>query len=105
MQSYRGFKQVWHAYPKTVPDLAIVREAGSKGCSTGYVSWNGATEVTGWEILEGQTAKKLSRVGRIGYEGFETKFHVSKSCVQAVTLYGNKKAAASKIVCVQDVDG
>ena len=99
VQSYRGFKQEWHAYPRTSPDLALVKATGEGGCSTGYVSWNGATEVTGWEIYEGNAPSKLYPVGKIGYKGFETRFTVAKPCVQAVALYGGRTAAASKVVC------
>lgn len=99
VQSYRGFKQEWHAFPRTSPNLAVLKRTGADPCSTGYVSWNGATEVTAWDIYEGDTTSDLCLVGRIGYAGFETKFGVAKSCVQAVALYKDKSAGLSNVVC------
>ncbi|KAE8442498.1 hypothetical protein EG329_003279 [Mollisiaceae sp. DMI_Dod_QoI] len=75
VKSYRVFKSPWVGRPKTVPDVKV------KGKKV-YVSWNGATEVTGWrletaKVLEAKddefvTAKELER------DGFETTFALDK---------------------------
>ncbi|RFU31497.1 hypothetical protein B7463_g4795, partial [Scytalidium lignicola] len=70
-KSYRIFKSPWVGRPKTVPD---VRAKGGKV----YVSWNGATEVTGWRL---ETAKALKAkddefvtIQELERNGFETSF-------------------------------
>ena len=99
VQGYRGFKQEWHASPKGSPSLAV-NGATANGCSSGYVSWNGATDVTAWNIYEGDSKADLTLVGQIGYKGFETRFNVAKSCVQAVALVRNKPTGSSNVICV-----
>ncbi|KAI4215954.1 MAG: hypothetical protein LQ351_001450 [Letrouitia transgressa] len=98
VQSYRGFKQQWHATPSYRPSL-VVKQNESAGCVTGYVSWNGATDVTAWEIWEGANQKYLSKTGRIHRRGFETKFHLKETCAQAVALRGEKVASKSRVAC------
>lgn len=50
--------------------------ASSSTYGYGYVSWNGATEVTGWNIYAGGTKDRLKYLGRVGFEGFETRFEI-----------------------------
>ncbi|KAL8936650.1 MAG: hypothetical protein Q9216_004819 [Gyalolechia sp. 2 TL-2023] len=102
VQVYRGFKQRWSATPYYSPDLVLRRARGSGGCATGYVSWNGATEITGWEIWVGSNNKQshLQRVGQVVSRGFETQFRVKGRCAQAVALEGDKVARRSNIVCI-----
>ncbi|KAL8947805.1 MAG: hypothetical protein Q9222_005953 [Ikaeria aurantiellina] len=97
-QSYRGFKQVWKATPYYDPSLVVQRGNGT--CAMGYVSWNGATSVTGWQILEGASQESLTEVGKISHAGFETKFRVKEACIQAVALEGEKEVGKSDIACV-----
>lgn len=102
VQSYRAFKRKWHATPGSNPTLVVVvGRAGSSGfATTGYVSWNGATDVTAWEIWAGPSKKKLSKVGRVKYRGFETKFGVPGTCALAVALEGRKAVRKSNVACV-----
>ena len=37
-----------------------------------YVSWNGATQVTAWEVLAGASPSELESLGSIPRNGFET---------------------------------
>ena len=37
-----------------------------------YASWNGATEVTTWEVLAGPRPGRLQWVGSVPRDGFET---------------------------------
>jgi len=46
--------------------------AGPAGADTAYASWNGATDVARWELLEGRTPGSLVRLGSVGRTGFET---------------------------------
>ena len=80
VQIYRGFKQEWHATPSTAPSLVVLPRNESSGDGGegyyGYVSWNGATDVGGWNVYIG--GRRGSRkVGEVGYRGFETRFDVA----------------------------
>lgn len=97
VQSYRSFKQEWSATPYYSPDLVLDGEAGA--CIIVYVSWNGATDVTAWEIWVGSNQTSLERVGQIVSRGFETKFSIEDNCAQAVALEGENVAGTSDIVC------
>ena len=97
VQSYRAYKSEWHGFPTTRPDLAVEKDGG--GCRTGYVSWNGATEVTEWVVYEGRTKNRVAPVGRIGYKGFETQFTVGRPCVQVAAVVHGRVSARSSVVC------
>jgi hypothetical protein len=64
-QSYRAFRFPWVAKPADRPALAA--RAG-----TAYASWNGATEVASWQLLEGTTATDLRPGPIVARTGFET---------------------------------
>jgi hypothetical protein len=63
--TYRAYRFVWHGRPKDPPDIAV---AGTKV----YVSWNGATEVTRWQVLVGKANDDLAVVATARKSGFET---------------------------------
>ena len=88
--TYRGFKQQWTGKPNTKPKLVI-----SNG--NAYVSWNGATEVTAWDVYAGDSGNQLTNVGRAAYAGFETTFAVQGQCVQVVAV--GVEGGSSNIVC------
>ena len=50
-ESYRAFRFPWSGQP--TDDPAIVVELGAEDEVTIYASWNGATEVTTWQVLAG----------------------------------------------------
>jgi Arylsulfotransferase (ASST) len=60
-QSYRAFRFPWVAQPVDRPAL-VVRDGSA------YASWNGATELASWQLLEGTTRTKT-----VARTGFETK--------------------------------
>ena len=97
VQSYRGFKENWHATPNSPPSLVV--KAGN-GCNAGYASWNGATDVTAWEIRVGPSENELSRVGHVEYRGFETKFGVPGTCAQAIALEDDRVVGISNVACI-----
>ncbi|KAK4691067.1 hypothetical protein P7C71_g5856, partial [Lecanoromycetidae sp. Uapishka_2] len=101
VQSYRGFKHEWHATPKTDPNLVVVAGSGGTGCSAGYVSWNGATDVEAWVVYEGPDQSHLSRAGRVGFKGFETDFVVGEACVQVIAVVDGKECKRSNIACTE----
>jgi hypothetical protein len=69
-RSYRAFRFPWNAHPSDRP--AAVAERASEEEVTLYASWNGATEVATWEVLAGPDPERLSPVGSVPRNGFET---------------------------------
>jgi hypothetical protein len=73
-ESYRTFRLAWKGEPHTTPAVTAASSgSGSKRRTVVYVSWNGATEVAGWQLLAGSSSKTLSAVTSVGRNGFETK--------------------------------
>ncbi|MGL6278453.1 MAG: arylsulfotransferase family protein, partial [Gaiella sp.] len=68
--SYRAFRSPWVGRPAAPPDLALVR--ASTGVPAAYASWNGATEVAGWQVLAGTRRTDLRPVKTVRARGFET---------------------------------
>lgn len=66
-QSYRIYRQEWVGTPAT-PPIAVVED------SVVYMSWNGATGITEWEIFAGDLENQLKLVGAVISTGFETNF-------------------------------
>lgn len=91
VDSYRAFKSIWHARPKSSPKLLVAN-------GTAYVSWNGATDVESWEVSEGSSMDSLSVVGYAAYAGFETAFNSTATCVQ-VGAVGDCERKSSEVVC------
>jgi Arylsulfotransferase (ASST) len=71
--SYRVRRHAWTGHPADPPDVAV---DAIPGWTTVHVSWNGATEVTGWQVLSGPSASRLSPVAAGPRTGFETSFTV-----------------------------
>jgi Arylsulfotransferase (ASST) len=64
-QSYRAFRFPWVGRPDDRPVLALRSPAL-------YASWNGATEVASWQLLQGPSASNLQNGPRVARTGFET---------------------------------
>ena len=64
-------------HPTDAPDL--VAESGPDDKVTLYASWNGATEVVGWEVLAGPRPGQLETVESFPRDGFETAMLVQTS--------------------------
>ncbi len=71
--SYRSFRSVWHGRPATLPAVAVGQRTDH---DTVYVSWNGATDVTSWEVLTGATRTSLAPAATASRDGFETSINV-----------------------------
>ncbi|KAE9373137.1 hypothetical protein N431DRAFT_338480 [Stipitochalara longipes BDJ] len=89
--SYRAYRLDWSALPAAPP--VAVAKAGSA-----FMSWNGATNVTHWEIYEGLTASRLELTKMVANAGFETKTSISNSTkfVQVGALCGLGHTVVSK---------
>lgn len=69
--SYRGFSLPWVGLPLTKPSVAA--EVTSGGDTNVWMSWNGSTLTTGWEVLAGLSSSHLAKVGKdVAKNGFET---------------------------------
>jgi hypothetical protein len=69
-ESYRAFRFEWKGYPTDDPALVVGQR--SRDETTLYASWNGATEVTTWEVLSGPSPNQLEPLGAVPRNGFET---------------------------------
>lgn len=98
VSSYRGFRLPWVGRPKTLPSVSA--------CSTGnstqvYMSWNGATEVTGWNVYGGNNASHLPLVSSVPKKGFETKAIIGAAAyVQVEAQEGVLQSRLSSLVPV-----
>jgi hypothetical protein len=73
-ESYRAFRFPWSGHPTDEPAVAV--EQGPDDKVKLYASWNGATEVTTWEVLAGPRPGRLQWVGSVPRDGFETSMLV-----------------------------
>src|SRR5581483_5824811 len=71
-ESYRAFRFPWTGKPTGAPALAA-----SGGLL--HASWNGATEVGSWQLLEGDTAATLRQTQTVPRAGFETALRPAPS--------------------------
>lgn len=106
VQIYRAFKSEWHGRPTSKPSLIVEPPAanGTDGCATGYVSWNGATDVEGWAVSVGGSPSGVVGVGEVRYQGFETGFVVGGRCVQVSAVVAGEvqqRGGRSDVVCAQ----
>jgi hypothetical protein len=77
-QSYRAFRLPWSGRPADAPALALTR---SRGGSTAYASWNGATDVAAWRLLAGEWAEAdtMRAVATARSDGFESVLHTTSA--------------------------
>lgn len=68
--SYRAFRQEWDAVPSELPVATVLSMDATS--ATLYTSWNGATQITGYEIYSGETTDSLSMATTAPRTGFET---------------------------------
>jgi hypothetical protein len=89
-ESYRAFRLPWTGAPADTPAIAL---AGAGRGLTAYASWNGATEVHGWQLLAGSDPDALVRVASTRASGFETALRAPASgphfAVRALDRSGN----------------
>ena len=69
-ETYRAFRVPWSGQP--TDDPAIAAELGPEDKVTIYASWNGATEVTTWQVLAGSAPDQLEPLASVPSQGFET---------------------------------
>ncbi|KAK3715275.1 hypothetical protein LTR37_007242 [Vermiconidia calcicola] len=103
VQNYRGFKMEWHGTPKNWDPVALL-ENPRLHTPRVYVSWNGATEISGWAVFSGKSKDSLKPVGVAKRKGFETVFEVPSSveCVQLGAIRAGKIIRRSNIAYMSD---
>jgi hypothetical protein len=74
--SYRAYRFNWNAQPPTQPALVV---GGSNGAVKLYASWNGATDVSSWQVLAGSSPSAVFPVSTTAKTGFETAIDASSS--------------------------
>ena len=99
LQSYRGYRFQWWGQPTTPP--AIAASTASSG-TTVYASWNGATNVAGWQVLAGPSPGLLLPVEQFpSSNSFETQMGVSSTgpyfAVQALDIRGQVLGTSATI--------
>jgi len=69
----RAYRFRWSATPLSAPNVAVV---GRGRKVTVYASWNGATSIGFWRVLEGRKPTRLRVVRRARFRNFETAIQV-----------------------------
>ncbi|MPY76949.1 MAG: hypothetical protein GEV04_00355 [Actinophytocola sp.] len=75
IESYRSYRFDWHGHPTTKPAIALRPADGDR--TRVYASWNGATEVTRWQVMAGPSPQQLRPIASAPKRGFETRITVS----------------------------
>jgi hypothetical protein len=68
--SYRAYRMPWTGQPNTPPSIAAA--PNNDGTTEVWASWNGATTVSAWRLLAGQSSGTLSPLMIARKGGFET---------------------------------
>lgn len=69
--TYRAYKLPWVGMPSTQPDLVSSINLAKRTTQI-YMSWNGATEYTRWQISVGLTPDTIQPLKKVAKKGFET---------------------------------
>jgi hypothetical protein len=94
--SYRAFTLDWDGQPADPPALAVERQGDDV---VAHASWNGATEVTRWELLAGDDPDTLKLVTSARRAGFETAIeaHTGAPCLAVRALAGDRVLSTSAV--------
>lgn len=96
--SYRCFRFPWVGQPTDDPAVAL--DHGDGGNLIARASWNGATEVTYWQLRTGAAMGQLTARGTTPRSGFETSLEAAPAARLAVVALDAKRGelAASPVV-------
>ncbi len=76
VQDFRTYLSPWSGQPSTLPALVARRNGASVQAQT---SWNGATDVTSWQLFAGASPSALAPVTTVPRSGFQTTARVTTS--------------------------
>jgi hypothetical protein len=102
-ETYRAFRFQWYGQP--TDDPAVAAESGPEDRVTIYASWNGATEVTTWQVLAGSAPDQLEPIASAPRQGFETVItvHTTELYVGLQAVNGSGKVlGTSKAIKPED---
>lgn len=100
VMNYRGFKSEWRGTPKHW-DPILVFEDPRTVVPHAYVSWNGATDITGWAVFAGDSKDSLESIGVAKKMAFETMFDLEKyECVQVGAIRDGEIIRKSNVACL-----
>ena len=100
VMSYRGFKMDWHGTPRNW-DPVVVFEDPRVQTPRVYVSWNGATDITGWHVFAGDRQDQLKSIGVAEKKAFETVFELKNViCVQLGAIRDGGIIRKSNVACL-----
>jgi hypothetical protein len=96
--SYRAFRAPWAGAPTGPPNLTA--RPNADGSMQLYVSWNGATDTSDWQIHGGETRGILRPLLTTTRTGFETSIRIEKAYpfLAAVALDAKRRTLASSRV-------
>ncbi len=80
--SYRGYRFAWSGVPDDPPAVATSVDSG--GGVILYASWNGATDVAGWQVSLGPAPTAMSLAATAQRTGFETAIALGAASGYAV---------------------
>jgi hypothetical protein len=90
--TYRAYRHAWVGEPETIP--AVTASASEGGGTVVHAIWNGATQVSRWEVLAGREPRFLTRIVSTAWNGLDTATTVpgTPAYVQVVALdrYGRE---------------
>ncbi|MFV2083708.1 arylsulfotransferase family protein [Micromonospora sp. LOL_021] len=95
--SYRAYRFAWTGQPTDRP--TVLARASSDEAVTVQVSWNGATEVTSWQVRGGRQPDGLAVLGEADRTGFETTVtvHGPVAFVVVDALGADRRTLASSL--------
>ena len=73
--SYRAYRADWTGRPAGAPSVAAQRRGNDR--TAAWASWNGATEISRWQLLAGTDPSTLAPVVTVPRHGFETAISAS----------------------------
>jgi Arylsulfotransferase (ASST) len=98
VQDFRTYLSPWNATPTTSPSIAA---QGSGSDVTVEASWNGATNVSSWQVLAGPSGSLTPTGTATAKTGFQTTIKVQTSgpdvAVRALTAAGEVLGTSSSI--------
>jgi hypothetical protein len=97
-QSYRAYRFPWNGQPAAAPSAGVTANTGETAVV--YASWNGATDVSEWRVLGGESATSATApLATAPASGFETAIPVSSAdayfAVQALGPTGQVLASSA----------
>ena len=79
VESYRVFNYDWVGNPAQDELSLVVHATGGSGHFTGWVSWNGATDVAAWRMNAGPSYGSLEVITTVKKTSFETPINFTRN--------------------------